>query len=164
MTKMDHQHRLRDSNWQIPRVLVNLCFWQDLIRKPPRGTYSSKEIMEFCCRNCVGRFQETLHRGRARPTNMWGRSAAHGGHRAYAPPMSASHCYVSSLLPSRMHLSRSFKSAWSKGKDWCSGLYIPACTPRLEAKSDLESWEARNPNSICSLGSRASNQYKISPL
>ena len=59
MTKIDDQHRLRGLNWQIPWVLVNLYFQQDLIRKPSRRTYSSKEITEFCLGINVGRFQKT---------------------------------------------------------------------------------------------------------
>jgi hypothetical protein len=35
---------------------MNLCFQQDLIKKPPRGTYSSKEIIEFHHGNYMGRF------------------------------------------------------------------------------------------------------------
>jgi hypothetical protein len=161
---MDHQHRLRDSNWQIPRVLVNLCFWQDLIRKPPRGPIRQKKLWNFATGTAwEGSRRLSTEAGLDPLTCGVGRphmEAVGPMGPPCQPPivMLVLYCLlgcISAVLSSRLD---------PRAKDWCSRLYIPACTPRLEAKSDLESWEARNPNSICSLGSRASNQYKISPL
>ena len=165
MIKMDHQHRLRVLNQQIPRVLVNLCFQQDLIRKPLRGTYSSKEITIFHRINSVGRLEDSRRRiTEVEPEPLQGGAAQ--SHMQAARPMgptwqplvaiSVLHCLKDCI--SVVYLSR-FDP---KAQDWCSGLYIPACTP-------LQGIHAFDPDSLraktlihISTRIRASNQEKIS--
>ena len=167
MTKIDHQHRLRGLNWQIPRILVNLCFQQDLIRKPSRGTYSSKEIMEFHHGINVGgsrRFQEALHRSGARPTDMWGQPAPLPGRLAPMGPTYHPLYYVGSPSPPSMYLSHYFKSVWSKG--WglmLCAIYIYIC---LHPPGQMPHLMLRVKNLetliLMSTRIRLSNQEKIS--
>jgi hypothetical protein len=144
MTKMDHQHRLRGLNWHFPRVLVNLYFQQDLIRKPLRRTYSSKQITFICNRTNVGRLWKTPE-DKPHVSDMWGRLAPPASRLAYGPHLSSPLSNDGSPLSQGSNLRHCFKSVWSKGL----GLtYLPIYTSLYPS-----SWEGfwvlkfKNPNS-----------------
>jgi hypothetical protein len=151
MVKMDQYHKVGGYYWQIPWVLVNLCFQQDSIRKSVRRIKTSNRIKLNHDENYSKMFQRTpedttlqwtprgCQVGPTSPTTMspgplWGPLVRSFQNVSPPPPRIASTPFL--------------KSVWSKGSD-CTprDIYTGLHPPREKPNLDPKSWKARNPNS-----------------
>jgi hypothetical protein len=151
MVKMDQYRRVGGYYWQISWVLVNVCFQQDLIRKPERRIKTLNIIKLNRDENYSRRFQRTpedttlrwtprgWHVGPTSPTTMplgplWG-LLIRSFHNVPPP---------SPKIASTLFL----KLVWFKGSRYTPrAIYTSMHPPKEKPSLDPKSWKARNPNS-----------------
>jgi hypothetical protein len=155
MVKMDQYHKVGGYYWQIPWVLVNLCFQQDSIRKSVRRIKTSNRIKLNHDENYSKMFQRTpedttlqwtprgCQVGPTGPTTMppgplWG------------PLLGAFRMFLHRLLG--LHLRRSLSRFDPRAQIAPLGIYIQACTP-LE-RSQVWILRAERPGTLIHISTR----------